>query len=105
VQFEDAHVVHHGGELYPHLYATSRFYYRCGWIVRAGDSLSFLARAGNHDLDYAGTAAEIELAGRRYHLQPSQTHRAARVAVPRTGRVELRVLAGELNLDRMVVSD
>jgi hypothetical protein len=106
IHFEDAHVIHTGGELHPPEYTISRFLYRGGWLARAGDSLSFLARAGRHQLHYvAGAPVIIELAGRVYRLEGTNAYRAAQVAVPRTGRIQLRVIAGEINLDRMIVSE
>jgi len=100
IEFEDAHVIHKGGELYPPEYTVARFLYHGGWIVRAGDSLSFLARGGPARLEYsASQPVLIELAGRAYPLSPGGT---ATVDVPHSGRVTLRCLSGAVNLDRMV---
>ena len=100
VHFEDAHVVHRGGELYPHQYTVARFLYSGGWIVQPGDSLSFQIRSGTYNLHYsASQPAMIELAGRAYQLRPEA--RTIPVRVDRTGRTELRCLSGEANLDRM----
>ena len=97
IEFEDAHVVHEGGELYPFVWQVQRFLYRGGWILRPGDSMSFLARAGRSTLAYQG-AGTIQLGGRAYVLQGSgyQT-----VQIDRDGRVELKCLTGTVNLDRM----
>ncbi|MEO6486801.1 MAG: hypothetical protein ABIO78_02540, partial [Thermoanaerobaculia bacterium] len=63
-EFEDAHVIHHGGEVHPPPYAFARFVYRGGWILHEGDSLTFLARRGMATLHYAtGIAATIDIAG------------------------------------------
>ena len=103
VEFEDAHVIHRGGELYPEEYAVSRFAYPGGWILRGGDSLSFLARGGKWTLTVrAPQGAALQLAGRRYDVEPTGERYVARtVLLPRTGRVELRCLAGGAILDRM----
>jgi hypothetical protein len=99
VEFEDAHVVHKGGELYPPEYTVARFLYRGGWIVRAGDSLSFLARRGTARLEYSTAApAMIEIAGRAYRLEPSGV---TVVEIPESGRVVLRCVSGTVNLDRL----
>ncbi len=102
VDFEDAHVMHQGGELYPAEYTVSRFLYRGGWIARAGDSLSFLIRPGLHTLHYsAAVPAQIEIAGRPYRLAPTEhLYRGVSVNIARE-RVELRVISGEVNLDRI----
>jgi hypothetical protein len=100
VELEDAHVIHNGGELYPHEYAVARFQYRSGWIVRPGDSLSFLARGGPARLEYSAAApALIDAGGRVYQLDTSGD---ARIEIPRSGRIVLRCLSGSVNLDRLV---
>ncbi|MEO6260674.1 MAG: hypothetical protein ABIP63_09995 [Thermoanaerobaculia bacterium] len=101
VEFEDAHVEHRGGELFPTEYQVQRFLYRGGWIVRPGDALSFLARRGPSVLEYTSEGgATIELGGSAYHLPPTAGGFAA-VNLSRGGRVELRCLSGSVNLDRM----
>jgi hypothetical protein len=102
IDFEDAHVIHRGGELFPYEYQVQRFAYRGGWIVRAGDSLSFLARSGPSLLQYSSSVpATIQLGPDAYLLPPTHGYGSIRVNVARTGRVELRCLAGVANLDRM----
>ena len=102
VEFEDAHVVHHGGKLYPDLHTMMRAVYRGGWVVEAGDELSFLARDGRHALHYiTGPGALIEVAGRAYQLPPTDVYATARVQIPVSGRVSLRCISGAVNLDRM----
>ncbi|MEO8034748.1 MAG: hypothetical protein ABI837_09965, partial [Acidobacteriota bacterium] len=101
VEFEDAHVNHMGGQLFPEEYTISRFLYSGGWVVGAGDSVSFMARGGASTLRYSTTTgAMIELAGRAYPLPPSE-HGVVRVDLPGSGRVTLRGLEGWVNLDRM----
>jgi hypothetical protein len=100
VELEDTHVIHNGGELYPHEYTVARFLYRGGWIVRSGDSLSFLARGGPARLEYSAAGpALIDAGGRVYHLDSSGD---ARIDIPRSGRIVLRCLSGSVNLDRLV---
>lgn len=102
IEFEDAHVIHRGGELFPYEYQVQRFAFRGGWIVRAGDSLSFLARSGPSMLQYSASApATIQLGPDAYLLPPTHGYGSIRVNIARTGRVELRCLAGAANLDRM----
>ena len=104
VEFEDAHVTHDGGELYPWEWTPSRFAYHCGWIVRPGTSLTFLARAGVWRVQYTSpSGAAIDLAGQTYRLAPTglDGYAAALVSVPRDGRVVLRCLDGSAILDRM----
>lgn len=102
VELEDAHVVHHGGDLYPEFFKVMRVSYRGGWVLEAGDELSFLAREGTWALhSITGPGALIELAGRAYQLPPTDRYTTLRVTVPKSGRVALRVLSGSVNLDRM----
>lgn len=103
VHFEDSHVVREGGELYPPEYQPIRFAYRGGWVLNAGQSLSFLAQAGPHTLHYVtGPGARIAIDGREFELPPSgDRYATAAVVVPRTGRVTLRCVSGAVNLDRM----
>lgn len=100
VQFEDAHVVHAGGELFPAEYTVARFLYRGGWILRENDSLSFLSRGGAASLDYAAAGgALIDVGGRAYQLPPASGGRV-RIDVPR-GRVTLKCVSGAVNLDSL----
>ncbi len=103
IEFEDAHVIHRGGELYPHEYQVQRFVYRGGWVVRAGDSVSFLARRGRSRLQYAtGIPSTIQLGPNVYAVPPTDGgYGGLEVTLPGDGQVELRCLAGAVNLDRM----
>ncbi|HYS56073.1 MAG TPA: hypothetical protein VER58_20130 [Thermoanaerobaculia bacterium] len=102
IEFEDAHVIHRGGELYPPEFQVQRFAYRGGWIVKPGDTLSFLARAGTSRLQYsAGASSMIQIGRDAYLLPATRGYGAVQVNVPRTGRIELRCLAGTVTLDRM----
>jgi hypothetical protein len=103
IEFEDAHVIHNGGALYPEMYTVERFFHRSGWTLKAGESMSFLARAGTSRLEYAAaTPARIELDGREYRLPATrQEHLSETVYLTRTGRVTLRCLDGSASFDRM----
>ncbi len=102
IEFEDAHVIHNGGELYPHVFQVQRFAFRGGWILRAGDSITFLARSGASRLEYtSGSGATIQIGRDAYALPPTDGYGSVRVNVANTGRVELRCLTGSVNLDRM----
>ena len=103
IEFEDAHVIHRGGELYPPQFQVQRFMYHGGWILRAGDSVSFLARGGPSILQYAAPQqAVIQIGERVYPLPPTGNNSAsARIDIAGDGRVELRCISGTIFLDRM----
>jgi hypothetical protein len=102
VDFEDAHVTHKGGELYPETYTLMRVFYRGGWVLNGGDSASFLAAAGKWRLHYiTGLGATIEVAGRAYDIPKTDTYQTAVIDIPRGGRVTLRCVSGAVNIDRM----
>jgi hypothetical protein len=103
VEFEDAHLIHESGALYPELYTVARVAFRGGWVLNAHDAISFLARDGKWTLDYiSGPGAMIELAGRAYQLPATDRYASVQVIVPRTGRVTLRCIDGSINVDRMI---
>jgi len=102
IEFEDAHVIHRGGELYPYQYQVARFLYRGGWLMKRGDSLSFLAKRGPYVLFYASTEpATIDLGGRVFHLDKAPNYTMTLVDLPAGGQVTLRCVDGSINLDRM----
>jgi len=102
IHFEDAHVVHRGGAIYPEPYTLMRAAYRGGWTLNAGDSLSFQAREGTHTLHLiTGLGATFELAGGAYSVQPDERYQSVTVRIPKSGRVTLNVLRGAINADRM----
>jgi len=102
IQFEDTHVTHLGGEMYPREYQPQRFLFTGGWIVRQGDAMKFLARAGRSRLRYqSARGATIAIASRTYALPPSMEYRTIDVDVPAAGCIELRCLDGAANLERM----
>jgi hypothetical protein len=103
IEFEDAHVIHNGGQLYPHVFQVQRFAFRGGWILRAGDSLTFLARSGPSRLQYTSDSGAMIQIGRdaAYALPPTRGYGSVRVNIATTGRIEVRCLSGTVNLDRM----
>ncbi len=102
IELEDAHVIHDGGELYPYQYQIARFLYRGGWILKQGESVSFLAHRGRHVLFYASPQrAVIELGGHAFALDAAPAYAMALVDVPAEGRVTLKCIDGSINLDRM----
>lgn len=103
IEFEDAHVIHDGGEIYPDIYTVARFFHRSGWKIDRGQSLSFLARAGTSRLEYAAASpVVISLDGRTYKLPATRReHLSATVTLSRSGRVTLRCIDGSINVDRM----
>jgi hypothetical protein len=102
IEFEDAHVIHHGGELYPREFQVQRFAFRGGWILHAGDSLTFLARRGPSVVQYAaGVPSVIQIGHVAYPLPATTGYGRIRVNIAESGRIELRCLNGMVNLDRM----
>lgn len=102
IHFEDTHVRHEGGTIYPEPYTLMRTTYRGGWLLEAGDSLCFLAKEGTHTLHLiTGLGATFELAGRAYSVAPDERYQTVRVRIPRAGRVTLKTLSGAINVDRM----
>lgn len=104
VHFEDAHVAHDGGELYPQEYTVARFLYQGGWMVKEGDTMSFQARKGVSRLYYASPVPSlIEIGGRAYQLAPTPyaQYGTVHVNLPHSGRTRLRCVSGIVNLDRM----
>jgi hypothetical protein len=107
IEFEDAHVIHTGGELFPAEWTVSRFLYQGGWVVHAGDTLSFLAKPGPSTLRYQSrSGATIEIGGHAFVLPPSgaiygSTSIDAGINTRSSGRAELRCLDGSANLDWM----
>jgi len=102
IQFEDAFVIHNGGELYPREYQPQRFLFTGGWVVRSGDSLQFPARRGRARLRYQSAyGATLQIGSRAYVLPRAPEYGTIDVDIAAAGRVELRCLAGAANLDRM----
>jgi hypothetical protein len=102
VHFEDAHVERVGGELHPHFYQVGRFAFTGGWTLRAGDAVHFRMTPGAALLHAKSDAgARIEAGGvERVIPATGGVFAPHRIAIPRD-RVEIRVLEGELTLDRI----
>jgi hypothetical protein len=102
VEFEDAHVVHTGGELFPEPYRVARFRYRGGWVLRAGDSVSFLWRPGPSRLRYSASQEARIAVNESVVTLPAARDGMVALAVPfARGRTLIRCLSGEAVLDRM----
>jgi hypothetical protein len=120
VEFEDAHVTHTGGEMFPAEWTVSRFLYQGGWIVHRGDALSFLAKKGRSTIRYQsqtgatieavsaweirGDAANVNWASApsTFVLPPTGANYGyVPIDVQMTGRSTLRCLDGSANLDWM----
>jgi hypothetical protein len=103
IEFEDAHVIHAGGELFPAEWTVSRFLYQGGWVLHAGDSLSFLAQPGPSTLRYQSrSGATIEIGGHAFVLPPSGAiYGYTTISTGSGGRAQLRCLDGSVNLDWM----
>jgi hypothetical protein len=103
IQFEDASVVHNGGEIFPAEWTVARFLYQGGWIVRRGDSMSFLANAGRSTVRYQSrTGATIEVSGHAYVFPPTGANYGyVPINLAKTDRAELRCIDGSANLDWM----
>jgi hypothetical protein len=103
IELEDAHVVHRGGELFPHEWEVARFNYDGAWRVSAGTELTFRARPGNAALRYTADApAVIEIDGTRVALPAAAKHVAVPITLrPRAGRSELKGESGTATLDRI----
>lgn len=101
IQFEDASVTHNGGEIFPAEWTVARFLYQGGWIVRRGDSLSFLAKAGRSTIRYQSqTGATVEVRGQAFVFPPTGSkygYLPMNFAI--TGRTTLRCIDGSANLD------
>jgi hypothetical protein len=103
VEFEDAHVAHNGGELFPPEWTVARFLYQGGWIVRRSDSLSFLAKGGRSTIRYQSrTGATIEVKGQAFVFPPTGSNYGyLPINLATTGRATLRCIDGSANLDWM----
>jgi hypothetical protein len=103
IEFEDAHLIRNGGELFPEEWTVSRFLYHGGWIVHPGNTLSFFVYKGSSTLRYESkTGATIEIARQAFVLAPTGgNYGYTRIDIPMTGRWTLRCLDGTANLDWM----
>jgi hypothetical protein len=102
VHFEDVHVTHEGGTLYPEVFTVMRTAYRGGWVLEANQSATFLARQGTHTLHFiTGLGATFELAGNAYSVPADERYQTITVRIPKAGPTTLRVVSGAINVDRL----
>jgi hypothetical protein len=102
VHFEDAHVRHEGGKLYPDPFTVMRTAFQGGWVLEANHSATFLARQGTHTLHFiTGLGATFELAGNAYSVPADERYQTITVRIPKAGPTTLRVLSGAINVDRL----
>ena len=90
--------------MFPEEYQVARFVFNGGWLAHPGDSMSFLAKRGPAHVRYAAEGgATIQIGARAFALPstPPNAYSIVPVEVDREGRVELRCLAGTVNLDWM----
>ena len=103
VQFEDRHVAHRGGELYPSQWTVARFRYRGGWKMQAGHSLRFSMQDGAATLHYQSDGGAVVVIGaERLELPPTGSGGAqARVTIPSTDVITIRCERGALVCDKL----
>jgi hypothetical protein len=103
VDFEDAHVEHTGGELYPPLWTVARFAYRGGWLLQPDVRLSFLYRGGRSVLTYrSDSGCALSIGGVAVELPLSSRFTAITVALPeRAERWEIVCRRGTAIVDRI----
>ncbi|HXI14677.1 MAG TPA: hypothetical protein VNM92_18820 [Thermoanaerobaculia bacterium] len=103
VQFEDAHVIHRGGELYPAQWTVARFRYRGGWRMRPGDSMSFLLQPGFATFYYQSDGgAVVNVGDQHFELSPTGSGGGQlRIVVPRQELITLRCEQGALVADKL----
>lgn len=103
IHFEDAHVIHNGGELHPPMFAVARFLFRGGWMLHTSNSLSFLARSGPAKIYYSAREPVVmRLGSREYRLPPTaDAYKTVDVLIEQEGRNELLCVSGSVNLDKI----
>lgn len=101
VHFEDAHVLHEGGELHPERWTEARFRFRGGWAMGEGASASFRLRTGPATIHYASAeGAAIEIDGRSWVLPPTEGYGRVTIEVE-DERVDLGLTRGSAIFDRI----
>lgn len=104
VEFEDAHVQHRGGELYPERWTVARFRFRGGWTLMAGDAVEFRHAGGTVSLAYyCDQPTVIEIDGVAYDVPTGREYADLVFSLPATDddRHEIRCLTGALILDKL----
>lgn len=103
VHFEDSHVRHRGGELYPHVWTVARFLFTGGWTVRPGDEIEFRYRGGESRLFYRAAApARLLIDGRVTDLPAGgEQFVSIDLSLSDAATHMMRCLSGEATLDRI----
>jgi hypothetical protein len=103
VQFEDAHVSHHGGTLHPARYTVARFLYTCGWRLRPGESVEFLHPGGASTIRYhAHGPVTLRMPSGDVTLPPTRDRFVeAEILLGPRGRQTIACVSGETILDKV----
>jgi len=104
VEFEDAHVVKRGGELYPERWTVARFRFRGGWTLQTGDAVEFAQEGGTVALSYyCDQPTVIDVDGVTYEVPTGKNYADLVFQMPKTpnDRHEIRCVSGALILDRL----
>ena len=103
VHFEDRHVIHRGGEVFPPQYTVARFRFSGGWRMRAGDEVQFRHAGGPAVIRYAAAVpVTFVIDGQRYEAPATgATWGTLDVSLPRNVTHTVRCIGGEAVLDRI----
>jgi hypothetical protein len=95
VEFEDAHVEHRGGRVYPEQWTAARFLYSGGWEITPGAEVRFRFRGERGILRYAAVeGTRIAINGRAFDLPPTGDV-FGEIAIEFPARRERNILRGE----------
>lgn len=103
VHFEDAHVVHRGGALYPPQWTVSRFAHTGGWRLAPGDEVEFRLDGGPDLLlgYWAPGPSTIVVDGRPVSVSRTEGFGSIRVTAADAASHTIRLQSGEVILDRI----
>jgi len=104
VEFEDAHVVKRGGELYPERWTVARFRFRGGWTLHAGDAVAFAHPGGAVSLSYyCDQPTVIDVDGVTFDVPTATEYQDLVFLLSKStnDRHEIRCVSGALILDRL----
>ncbi|MGA7617276.1 MAG: hypothetical protein WBX15_19095 [Thermoanaerobaculia bacterium] len=103
VQFEDAHVIREGGELYPKRWTVARFLYTGGWRLTPGSRLEFRFRSGSSLLWYSSDGdVTLDVDGKVVTLPPTDGRFLPfRIQVPAREEHSILAVSGEAIVDRI----